>query len=220
MQSLEDIQTLPPSSLSQTPFFTHLLSSLPSLRTQIKDAVTASTNSWLLEIRNVSGEVGRLALEAMETRSRRWRSRREREPLLKLSRVGSSVEMVTNEKIECKWFSLIHILCINLRHTDDVLDNEKLQVDFKPLYQCIHIYTALDSLEELQRSYQADRKVSFRLVCIIFYVIINLGPIHSDITHPVNSIVFTNSYPRNCRLLYCRVACLADNKGISERTRS
>lgn len=168
MQSLEDIQTLPPSSLSQTPFFTHLLSSLPSLRTQIKDAVTASTNSWLLEIRNVSGEVGRLALEAMETRSRRWRSRREREPLLKLSRVGSSVEMVTNEKIECKWFSLIHIPRINLRHTDDVLDNEKLQVDFKPLYQCIHIYTALDSLEELQRSYQADRKVSFRLVCIIY----------------------------------------------------
>ena len=50
---------------------------------------------------------------------------------------------------------------IKLYQTDDVLDNDKLQVDFKPLYQCIHIYTALDSLEELQRSYQADRKVSF-----------------------------------------------------------
>ncbi|KAF8591599.1 exocyst complex subunit Sec15-like protein [Ramaria rubella] len=147
LRSLEDIQTLPPSSLSQTPFFTHLLSSLPSLRTQIKDAVTASTNSWLLEIRNVSGEVGRLALEAMETRTRRWRSRREKDPLLKLSRVGSSVEMVTNEKTEY-----------------DVLDNDKLKVDFKPLYQCIHIYTALDSLEELQRSYQADRKAQSTLI--------------------------------------------------------
>jgi hypothetical protein len=34
-----------------------------------------------------------------------------------------------------------------------------LKVDFKPLYQSIHIYTALDSLDELRKSYQADRKV-------------------------------------------------------------
>ena len=43
--------------------------------------------------------------------------------------------------------------------TDNVLDNDQLQVDFKPLYECIHIYSALDSLDEIRRSYQADRKV-------------------------------------------------------------
>jgi len=52
---------------------------------------------------------------------------------------------------------------------DDVLDNENIQVDFKPLYQSIHIYTALDSLEELQRSYQADRKVSSSLSIISIF---------------------------------------------------
>ena len=36
---------------------------------------------------------------------------------------------------------------------------ETLKVDFKPLYQSIHIYTALDSLDELRKSYHADRKV-------------------------------------------------------------
>ena len=36
---------------------------------------------------------------------------------------------------------------------------ETLEVDFKPLYQSIHIYTTLDSLDELRKSYQADRKV-------------------------------------------------------------
>ena len=46
------------------------------------------------------------------------------------------------------------ILCL-----DNVLDNDQLQVDFKPLYECIHIYSALDSLDEIRRSYQADRKV-------------------------------------------------------------
>lgn len=57
---------------------------------------------WLLEIRNVSAEVGKLAMEAMEARIRRWRSRRERDPLLRSSRVGSAVETVTYEKTDCK----------------------------------------------------------------------------------------------------------------------
>lgn len=50
------------------------------------------------------------------------------------------------------------------RVLDDVLDNDKLHVDFKPLYQCILIYTALDTLEELQKSYQADRKTQSTLI--------------------------------------------------------
>ncbi len=36
---------------------------------------------------------------------------------------------------------------------------ETLKVDFKPLYQSIHIYATLDSLDELRKSYHADRKV-------------------------------------------------------------
>jgi len=106
-QSLEDIQSMPPTSLSQTPFFQHLLSSLPSLRGQIKDAVTASMKQWLLEIRNISAEVGRLAVEAMESRMKRWRQRREKDPLLRPNRVGSAVELITYEKVECMSFSLL-----------------------------------------------------------------------------------------------------------------
>ncbi|KAF9534726.1 rsec15 [Crepidotus variabilis] len=147
LRSLEDIQSMPPTSLSQTPFFQHLLSSLPSLRGQIKDAVTASMKQWLLEIRNISAEVGRQAVEAMESRMKRWRQRREKDALLRPNRVGSAVEMITYEKIEF-----------------NVLDNENLHVDFKPLFQCIHIYTTLDSLSDLQKSYQADRKAQSDLI--------------------------------------------------------
>ncbi|KAI0921643.1 hypothetical protein AcW1_004442 [Taiwanofungus camphoratus] len=147
LRSLEDIESMPHTSLSQTPLFQHLLSSLPSLRGQIKGAVTASVKQWLLDIRNVSAQVGRLALDAMEHRTRRWRSRREKDPMLKLSRVGSAVEVVTNEKTEY-----------------NVLDNDQLHVDFKPLYECIHIYSALDSLDEIRRSYQADRKAQSDLI--------------------------------------------------------
>ena len=101
LQSLEDIGNMPPTSLSQTPLFQHLLSSLPSMRQQIKDAVTASMKQWLLDIRNVSAQIGSLALEVMELRTRRWRSRREKDSMLKSARVGSAVETITYEKTEC-----------------------------------------------------------------------------------------------------------------------
>lgn len=145
LRSLDDIQSMPQSSLSQTPLFQHILMSLPSLRGQIKDAVTASTKQWLLEIRNLTGEVGKLALEAMESRRRRWRSRREKDPMLRHSQVGSAVETVSYET------------------TDDMV-LETLKVDFKPLHQSIHIYTTLDSLDELRKSYQADRKAQSDLI--------------------------------------------------------
>ncbi|KAF8917838.1 exocyst complex component, sec15 subunit [Mucidula mucida] len=147
LRCIDDIQSIPPSLLLQTPFYQHLLSSLPSLRGQIKDAVTASMKQWLLEIRNNSGQVGHIALEGMETRSRRWRARREKDPLIRMSRVGSAVELVTHEKNEF-----------------DVLNTDELKIDFKPLFECIHIYTALDSLDELRRSYQADRKAQSDLI--------------------------------------------------------
>lgn len=122
--------------------------------------MTASMKQWLLEIRTVSTEVGQLAIENMENRTRFWRTRRERDPLLRMSRVGSAVEFVTYEKNECKqacipaaeeWLTEHRIV--------DVLNNDKLKVDFKPLFECIHIYDTLGSLEELRISYQADRKV-------------------------------------------------------------
>lgn len=147
LRSLEDIESIPPTSISQTPFFQHLSSSLPSLRVQIKDAVTASMKQWLLEIRTVSAEVGQLAVENMENRTRFWRTRRERDPLLRMSRVGSAVEFVTYEKNEF-----------------NVLNNDKLKVDFKPLFECIHIYDTLGLLEELRVSYQADRKAQSDLI--------------------------------------------------------
>lgn len=61
---------------------------------------------WLLEIRNITGNVGKAAMEAMEARSRKWRSRREKDPMLRLSRVGSAVEMVTYERSDSEFLRI------------------------------------------------------------------------------------------------------------------
>jgi hypothetical protein len=61
---------------------------------------------------------------------------------------------------------------------------ETLKVDFKPLYQSIHIYTTLDSLDELRKSYQADRKVRSSKRILLQLLIIVLKA-QSDLILPV-----------------------------------
>jgi hypothetical protein len=92
---------MPPLAISDTPFFAHILSSLPSLRLSIKDAVLASTKSWLFEVRESGAKVGRLALEQMDGRIQKWRARREKEGGVRLARVGGALELVNNERAEC-----------------------------------------------------------------------------------------------------------------------
>jgi hypothetical protein len=99
---LEDLNHLPPPSISQTPFYAHILSSLPSLRVSIKDAVTASTKSWLFDVRESGATVGKLALEQMGLRIKKWRARREKEGGVRLARVGGALELVNNERVECE----------------------------------------------------------------------------------------------------------------------
>jgi len=40
------------------------------------------------------------------------------------------------------------------------VENDQVTIDFKPLYQAIHIFDVMDLREQLQNSYQEDRRVS------------------------------------------------------------
>jgi hypothetical protein len=102
IQALEDIRALPPSAISETPFFQHIMSSLPSLHGEIKSAVTASEKNWLSDMREISAEVGRLALTQMEVRMRKWKSKQEKDPGLRHIRVGDPIELASNDKTECE----------------------------------------------------------------------------------------------------------------------
>lgn len=99
---LDDLSHLPPPSISNTPFYLHLISSLPSLRLSIKDAVTAGTKSWLFDIRESSALVGKLALKNMDSRIKRWRARREKDGNIRLANIGGALELVNNERTECR----------------------------------------------------------------------------------------------------------------------
>ncbi|KAM0750440.1 exocyst complex subunit Sec15-like protein [Meredithblackwellia eburnea MCA 4105] len=141
LRQLEDLQSTHLKPVLHYPFASLMLSSIPSSRNSIRESVTRSLKAWMYEAREASQAVGRGALEAMEARGRRWAARKRREGSVGLSKINGPIELGVSE-----------------RHEYNVLDNDQVKIDFKPLYLCIHIYDTLDAREELQQSYQEDRR--------------------------------------------------------------
>jgi exocyst complex component 6 len=46
----------------------------------------------------------------------------------------------------------------------DPLNNEQIVIDFRPLYEAMHIYASLNKADELQRTYEADRRKQMDLL--------------------------------------------------------
>jgi exocyst complex component 6 len=46
----------------------------------------------------------------------------------------------------------------------DPLNNERISIDFQPLYEAIHIYNCLNKGDELRESYEADRRGQMNLL--------------------------------------------------------
>jgi len=53
-------------------------------------------------VREGGAKVGKLAMDQMSARIKKWRARREKEGGVRLARVGGALEMVHNERVECK----------------------------------------------------------------------------------------------------------------------
>ncbi|POY70555.1 hypothetical protein BMF94_6469 [Rhodotorula taiwanensis] len=147
LRQLDDLQTTHLKPVLHYPFATQMLASIPELRLAVKESVTREMKTWLFEAREASRAVGKGALDAMEQRGRRWASKKRKEVNLALAKINGPIELGMSE-----------------RHEYNVLDNDTIKIDFKPLYTCIHIYDTLDAREELQLSYQADRRAQAGLL--------------------------------------------------------
>ncbi|EST08300.1 Exocyst complex subunit Sec15-like protein [Kalmanozyma brasiliensis GHG001] len=147
LRSLQELENVHLRGLLHHEFARHMLDGIPQMRGQVKAAVTREMKEWLFEVREKSRTVGQLALETMENRQKRWRVKTQRDPLLRLAKVNSAIELVVNERAE-----------------HNFVDNDRVSIDFRPLYQCIHIYDALDLREELQSSYHEDRRAQANLL--------------------------------------------------------
>ncbi|TVY44335.1 Exocyst complex component [Lachnellula occidentalis] len=115
--------------------------SIPASQKAISEAVMADLNLWLYRIRETSQFLGEVAFYHTELRRTRQKERMEANPILRNFKLNSAIELVFDESQEY-----------------DVLDNEELQVDFSPLFECLHIHEALGQSDKFKVEYSATRR--------------------------------------------------------------
>jgi hypothetical protein len=115
--------------------------SIPSSQKAISEAVMTDLNTWLYRIRETSQFLGEVAFYHTEMRRTRQKERTEGNPYLQNFKLNSAIELVFDESEEF-----------------DALDNDELQVDFTPLFECMHIHEALGQSDKFRSDYAATRR--------------------------------------------------------------
>jgi hypothetical protein len=147
LKALDDLQnehlipTIQNKYATQHKLADSIQKSIPASQKAISEAVMTDLNTWLYRIRETSQFLGEVAFYHTEMRRTRQKERMESNAYLRNFKLNSAIELVFDESEEF-----------------DVLDNEELQVDFTPLFECLHIHEALGQSEKFRVEYAATRR--------------------------------------------------------------
>ena len=141
LRALDELQNVHLKEITQYKIAEMIQKSVPATKKLIADAVMTDLNTWLFRIRETSQFLGEVAFYHTEQRRSRQKGRAEALPDLSDFKLNAAIELVSDETEEF-----------------DILDNEDVQVDFTPLFECLHIHKALGQIEKFRGEYAATRK--------------------------------------------------------------
>ncbi|KAL8710484.1 MAG: hypothetical protein Q9220_004916 [cf. Caloplaca sp. 1 TL-2023] len=141
LSALDELQNVHLLKITQFKLAEMIQRSAPATKKLVADAVMNDLNTWLFRIRETSQFLGEVAFYHIEQRRTRHKERAERTLPLSNFKLNSAVESVADEDAEF-----------------DILDNEDVQVDFTPLFECIHIHDALGQTEKFRSDYAVTRR--------------------------------------------------------------
>ena len=141
LRALDELQRVHIREVNQYKIADMIQKSVPATKKLIADAVMTDLNTWLFRIRETSQFLGEVAFYATEQRRTRHKERAEKFDYLRNFKLNSAIELVSDENVEF-----------------DILDNEDVQVDFTPLFECLHIHDALAQNEKFRHDYAATRR--------------------------------------------------------------
>ncbi|QDS70544.1 hypothetical protein FKW77_010392 [Venturia effusa] len=123
--------------------------SVPATQRLISEAVMNDLNTWLFRIREASQYLGEVAFYHTEMRRTRQRERVDLDENLARFKLNSALELVADETDEF-----------------DILNNEETetQVDFSPLFECMHIHETLGQTEQFKSEYAETRRKQMALL--------------------------------------------------------
>ncbi|KAI9746449.1 MAG: hypothetical protein M1818_000162 [Claussenomyces sp. TS43310] len=141
LRALDELRNVHLKEVTQYKIAEIIQKSVPSTQKLVAEAVMTDLNTWLYRIRETSQFLGEVAFYHTELRRTRQKERMEADPYLRIFKLNSAVEMVFDKSEE-----------------SDVLDNEELQVDFTPLFECLHIHDSLGQSDKFRGEYAATRR--------------------------------------------------------------
>lgn len=141
LRALDELQNVHLLEITQYKVAEMVQKSVPATKKLVADAVVADLNTWLFRIRETSQFLGEVAFYHTEQRRTRQKHRAGKIATLSNFKLNSAVESVADEDEEF-----------------DILDNEDVQVDFTPLFECMHIHDALGQAEKFRADYAATRR--------------------------------------------------------------
>lgn len=141
LRALNELQNIHLKEVTQYKIAEMIQKSVPSTKKLIAEAVMADLSTWLFRIRETSQFLGEVAFYHTEQRRTRQKDRAEKLTYLSNFKLNSALELVSDENEEY-----------------DILDNEDVQVDFTPLFECIHIHHAIGQMDKFRIDYAATRK--------------------------------------------------------------
>ncbi|EAA57833.1 hypothetical protein AN6493.2 [Aspergillus nidulans FGSC A4] len=141
LRALEELQNVHLKGVTQFQIADMIQRSVPATQRAIAEAVMSDLNTWLYRIREMSQYLGEIALYHTDLRKTRQKERAARLPYLEHFKLNSAIELVCDEHEEF-----------------DLLQNEELQVDFTPLFECLHIHQSLGQMEKFRVEYANTRR--------------------------------------------------------------
>ncbi|KAI9881385.1 MAG: hypothetical protein M1830_003392 [Pleopsidium flavum] len=141
LRALDELQNVHLKDVTQYKIAGMIHKSVPATQKLIAEAVMMDLNTWLYRIRETSQFLGEVAFYRTELRRNRFKERAENMAQLGDFKLNSAIELVSDETEEF-----------------DILDNEDVQVDFTPLFECLHIHEALGQSDKFRAEYAATRR--------------------------------------------------------------
>lgn len=141
LRALDELQNVHLKEITHFKIADMIQKSVPATKKLIAEAVMTDLNTWLYRIRETSQFLGEVAFYHTEQRRTRLKDRAEDFAYPHTLKLNSALELVSDENEEF-----------------DILDNEDVQVDFTPLFECLHIHDALGQIDKFRAEYAATRK--------------------------------------------------------------
>lgn len=143
LRALDELQNVHLREVTRFKIAEMIERSVPATQRLIAEAVMSDLNTWLYRIRETSQFLGEVAFYHTEMRRARQKERWGEDSAHPLAayKLNSAVELVADEEEEF-----------------DVLNNDEVQVDFSPLFECLHIHEALGKTDKFRTEYAATRR--------------------------------------------------------------